>query len=108
MPTREQHGAMLAIATPPAGRLRAGPAKRLAMKAADHEEGPKLVRPELLDALPCAHQVLEFLLVTRVVIRLDIDDRTAHAKTGGTRHDDHSSQCRRISATTMVNHNASS
>src|SRR3954451_9741042 len=97
MPGREQHGAMLTIAAPPAGHLRAGPAKRLAMKAANHEKGVELVRSELLDALPCAHQVLEWLLIARVIVRLYVGDRTAHAKTGGTCHDDKTFVLRRTS-----------
>ena len=77
VPGREQHRAVLAVAAPPGVGIGARTAERLAVEAAEHEERVGIVRRQLLDALPRAHQRLELGLVAAVVVGLDVGERTA-------------------------------
>src|SRR5207248_3062872 len=76
MPGREEHRAVLAVAAPPGGIGRALVAEGLAVVATKHEERTRVVRRQVLDALPGPHEHLERLLVAAVVLRLDLGQRS--------------------------------
>src|SRR5207244_9040347 len=80
VPGREQDVAVVAVAAPPSGTAPPGSAKGFAVVAAENEERARILRRELLDPLPGAHEVLERLLVAARVVALEVRDRPADAQ----------------------------
>src|SRR5262249_53052942 len=79
-PGRKQDITVVAVTAPVRGAAPSRAAERFAVKAADHEERPGIVRRQLLDALPGPHQIFQGLLVALGVLVLQFIDRPANSE----------------------------